>query len=138
MELVTNLWKWYLQRGISIQPQHIGGLNNQIAGFGSRRPYLKSNWMIHPIVFQQLQHRLGKNDLSDMHTSRSYAISTIQLFSSGVSQLHHTPTVLTKSVELNRFIQMLKYQSPSVRLHRPTIDLKPAFNYISSLDGPSI
>ncbi|ORE07689.1 hypothetical protein BCV72DRAFT_226292 [Rhizopus microsporus var. microsporus] len=49
-----------------------------------------------------------------------------------------TPTVLTTSVELNRFIQILKYQAPPVRLHRPTIELKPTFNYISSLDGPSI
>ncbi|KAL4213339.1 hypothetical protein CU097_004561 [Rhizopus azygosporus] len=67
-----------------------------------------------------------------------YAISIIQLFRSGASQLHHTPTILTKSDELNRFIQVLKSQAPPVRLHRPTIDLKLTFNFISSLDGPLI
>ncbi|KAG1174274.1 hypothetical protein G6F70_008742 [Rhizopus microsporus] len=41
-------------------------------------------------------------------------------------------------VELNKFIQVLKSQTPPVRLHRPTIGLKPTFNYIPSLDRPSI
>ncbi|ORE21194.1 hypothetical protein BCV71DRAFT_277228, partial [Rhizopus microsporus] len=48
------------------------------------------------------------------------------------------PIILTKSVELNKFIQVLKSQTPPVRLHRPTIGLKPTFNYIPSLDRPSI
>jgi hypothetical protein len=78
------------------------------------------------------------NFLSDMYISGSYAVSTIQLFRSDVSQLHHKPTVLTESVELNKSVQVLQHQAQPVRLHRPTIDVKPTFNYISSLDGPSI
>jgi hypothetical protein len=63
MELATQLWKWCLQRGITIQSNHISGIDNTIADYESRRPFRKNNWMIAPAIFTALQHHLGQNDV---------------------------------------------------------------------------
>jgi hypothetical protein len=39
MELATQLWKWCLQRRITIQSTHIARIHNTTADYESRRPY---------------------------------------------------------------------------------------------------
>jgi hypothetical protein len=70
MELATTLWKWCLQRGITVQSNHIPGVLNTQADFESRRPYAKNNWMIHPATFQDIQHVWGENDV-DLFADRN-------------------------------------------------------------------
>ncbi|KAG1371925.1 hypothetical protein G6F61_011496 [Rhizopus arrhizus] len=54
VELATTLWKWCLQRGISIIARHIPGAQNQIADYVSRRTFTKNCWQIKPHVFQAI------------------------------------------------------------------------------------
>ncbi|KAG2221841.1 hypothetical protein INT45_003555 [Circinella minor] len=77
------------------------------------------------------------NFLSTMKSTYDYAITTLQLFRSAVSQLHHNLISLCDDPLLNKFIITLAAQAPPIRLHRPTIDLQPTFNYLSNLNNAS-
>ncbi|KAG2224150.1 hypothetical protein INT45_000165 [Circinella minor] len=77
------------------------------------------------------------NFLSTMKSTYDYAITTLQLFRSAVTQLHHNPISLRDDPLLNKFIITLAAQAPPIRLHRPTIDLQPTFNYLSNLNNAS-
>ena len=59
--LATELWTWCLQRGITIQAQHIPGRENVVADQESRRTFTKNHWQIHPRQFHILQQRLGRH-----------------------------------------------------------------------------
>ncbi|KAG1393181.1 hypothetical protein G6F60_011647 [Rhizopus arrhizus] len=77
------------------------------------------------------------NFLSIMKSTHDYAITTLQLFRSAVSRLHHNPTSLRDDHLLNKFILTLTAQAPPIHLHRKTIDLKPTFHHLSCLDNAS-
>jgi hypothetical protein len=78
------------------------------------------------------------NFLSDMHTNRSYAVSTIQLFRSAVTNLHYDPNSLREDERLNSFIATLLGQAPPIQLHRPTISLQPTVDHLRALDNSAI
>ena len=73
-----------------------------------------------------------------MYTTHSYAISTIQLFRSAVTHLHHNPNSLCNDVRLNSFITTLLRQAPLIRLHKPTISLKPTIDFLMPLHNTDL
>ncbi|KAG2190858.1 hypothetical protein INT47_001454, partial [Mucor saturninus] len=86
MELATQLWKWCLQRGITIQSNHMAGINNTTADYESRRPYQKNNWMIDRSTFLNLQQYLGPNDYPLESVSTSIPEPTVELDQSMFSE----------------------------------------------------
>ncbi|KAG2191280.1 hypothetical protein INT47_001830 [Mucor saturninus] len=77
------------------------------------------------------------NFLSAMKSTHNYAVTTLQLFRSAVSQLHQNSSSFRDDPLLNKFIATLTARAPPIRLHRQTIDLQPTFHYLSSLDNTS-
>ncbi|CAO3657229.1 unnamed protein product [Mucor hiemalis] len=77
------------------------------------------------------------NFLSIMKSTYNYAITTLQLFRSAVSQLHLTPISLRNDPLLNKIITTLITQAPPIRIHRQTIDMQPTFKYLPGLDNYS-
>lgn len=62
------------------------------------------------------------NFLSDMHTTQSYAVSTLQLFRSAITHLHRDPQALQIHDALNGFSPLsLKTLNPLVFTDRPSV-----------------
>ena len=78
------------------------------------------------------------NFLSNIYITHSYAISTLQLMRSAVTNLHHNPSSLHEDDRLNSFITTLLRQAAPIRLHRSTINLQPTIDYLRSLDSHTI
>ncbi|KAI8878750.1 hypothetical protein K501DRAFT_277200 [Backusella circina FSU 941] len=73
------------------------------------------------------------NFLSDMYSTQSYAVSTLQLFRSAVTHLHVDPNSLRTNEDIHSFLTALPRKEPPIRLHRTTISLKPTIDYLISL-----
>ena len=57
--LAAHIWKWYLERNIFIHAEHLPGKLNVKADCYSRHTPDCSDWQLHPLIFQQLQDKLG-------------------------------------------------------------------------------
>ena len=57
--LAVQLWKWCLDRHISLTAEHLPGKENQIADKESRIVRDRCDWMIHPNLFAQIQQEMG-------------------------------------------------------------------------------
>ena len=71
-ELITltrNLWVWCLVRNIQIIAQHLPGSSNNIADEESRTLRDRSDWMLHPRVFNRINHLFGPLEV-DLFASR--------------------------------------------------------------------
>ncbi|XP_070578105.1 uncharacterized protein [Ptychodera flava] len=49
-----QIWEWCLQRSITLQAEHIPGLQNRMADALSRQPENPHDYMLNPVVFRQL------------------------------------------------------------------------------------
>ena len=57
--LAVHIWKWCLERNIFIHAEHFPRKLNVRADWHSRHTQDCSNWQLNPLIFQQLQDRLG-------------------------------------------------------------------------------
>ena len=67
--LAVQLWKWCLDRHISLTAEHLPGKENQIADEESRIVRDQCDWMIHPNLFAQIQQEMGPLEV-DLFASR--------------------------------------------------------------------
>lgn len=58
-ELAVEIWKYCLERSISLEAVHIAGVENDVADQASRRKAEHSDWMLDREIFSQINHRLG-------------------------------------------------------------------------------
>lgn len=92
----------------------------------------------HQVVPQSFTPSDLVNFLSDMHSTYTYAVSTLQLFRSAITHFNQDPNSLRTSDLVNTFITTLLHQAPPIKLHRPTISLQPTVQYLCSLDHQTI
>ena len=57
--IVRDLWLWCMNRGITLSAEHLPGVLNTIADEESRVMKDRSDWMLHPQAFLQIQQRWG-------------------------------------------------------------------------------
>lgn len=119
-------------------------INNRLEDNATNKSYKRGQLLF---IQWSLQHQISQasftptdliNFLSDMHTINKYAISTIQLFRSAVTHLHHHPNSLRENDNVNNFITTLLRHAPPTRLHRPTISLTPTMDYLATLANDTI
>ena len=70
--LAVQIWKWCLERNVFIHAEHLPGKLNVRADWHSRHVQDCSDWQMHPMIFQQLQDRLGPFSI-DLFASRTNA-----------------------------------------------------------------
>ena len=68
--LVVHIWKWCLEGNIYIHAEHLPGKLNVRADWHSRHTQDCSDWQLHPLIFQQIQDRLGPFSI-DLFASRT-------------------------------------------------------------------
>ena len=67
--LTKQLWLWCMERDISLQAQHLPGVMNTIADSESRVMVDRTDWMIHPQIFQEVNRKWGPLEV-DLFASR--------------------------------------------------------------------
>ena len=67
--LARRLWMWCLERDISLTAQHLPGVLNTVADSESRVMRDRTDWQLNPIIFQQINRRLGPLEV-DLFASR--------------------------------------------------------------------
>ena len=67
--IVRDLWLWCMNRDVSLTAEHLPGILNTIADEESRVMKDRSDWMLDPQIFQQIQKRWGPLEV-DMFASR--------------------------------------------------------------------
>jgi hypothetical protein len=67
--LARKLWMWCLERDISLTAQHLPGVLNTVADSESRVMRDRTDWQLNPIIFQQINRRLGPLEV-DLFASR--------------------------------------------------------------------
>ena len=67
--LAKDLWLWCMERNILLKAQHLRGIYNTIADNESRVMKDRSDWKLNPVIFQQINQRLGPLDV-DLFASR--------------------------------------------------------------------
>ena len=67
--IAVQLWKWCLDRHISLTAEHLPGKNNQVADEESRAVRDRCDWMIHPELFARIHQEMGPLDV-DLFASR--------------------------------------------------------------------
>ena len=68
-DLALQIWEWCIQRGITLQAEHLPGNLNIVADMESQMAKDRCDWMINAIVFQRIQHSLGPLEI-DLFASR--------------------------------------------------------------------
>ena len=68
--LTTDLWVWCLERNIQIVAQHLPGSLNDIADEESRTLRDRSDWMLHPRVFNSINRPLEVDLLASRLTTQ--------------------------------------------------------------------
>ena len=58
-DINKEFWFWCMERDISVQAQHLAGKLNLIADEESRVLKDRSDWMLCPEIFQEVNHQLG-------------------------------------------------------------------------------
>lgn len=58
-QLTKEFWLWCMERVISVQAQHLPGVLNTTADKESRIMKDRTDWMLCPRVFQEINKRLG-------------------------------------------------------------------------------
>jgi hypothetical protein len=135
LELISSK---YEHSGLNENAQDIL-INNRLQDNSTNKSYKRGQilflkWSIDKQISQQFFTPTDLiNFLTDMQTTHSYAISTIQLFRSAVTHLHYNPSSLRENENVNSFITTLLGQAPPTRLHRPTISLKLTIDYFATL-----
>ena len=66
---VKELWSWCLQRQISVQAQHLPGVENVMADYLSRHLMDRTDWVLDPNIFSCLNDQLGPLDV-DLFATR--------------------------------------------------------------------
>ena len=59
MEQACQLWRWYLDRGITLSAECLLGLENLVADEESQSIQSSDEWKLHQDVFQIVQQTLG-------------------------------------------------------------------------------
>ncbi|XP_065189509.1 uncharacterized protein LOC135820128 [Sycon ciliatum] len=67
--LTRDLWSWCMERQIVLQATHLAGSKNVVADEESRTMKDRSDWMLHPRVFQVINKIMGPLDV-DLFASR--------------------------------------------------------------------
>lgn len=67
--LALQIWEWCIQKGITLQAEHLPGNLNRVADTESWMVRDRCDWMINPRVFQQLQQSLDPLEI-DLFASR--------------------------------------------------------------------
>jgi len=67
--MARSLWLWALERDMMLSAQHISGVLNTTADHESRVERDRSDWMLSPAVFQELNQTLGPLEV-DLFASR--------------------------------------------------------------------
>ena len=67
--LAKELWLWCMGRSILLKAQHLAGVLNTIADDESRVMKDRSDWMLCPTIFHQINQRLGPLEM-DLFASR--------------------------------------------------------------------
>jgi hypothetical protein len=68
-QLAETLWDWCLQQNIQLQAQYLPGELNKVADYLSRKGAEHQDWMLNPMIFQQLNHLWGPHQV-DLFASR--------------------------------------------------------------------
>ena len=68
--LAVHIWEWCLERNIFIHAEHLPWKLNVRADWHSRHTQDCSDWQLHPLIFQQLQDKLGPFSI-DLFASRT-------------------------------------------------------------------
>ena len=56
--LALQIWEWCIQKGITLQAEHLPGNLNIVADLESQTAKDRCDWMINPRMFQQIQQSL--------------------------------------------------------------------------------
>ena len=68
-DTACNLWSWCLKRGITIQAEHIAGVENTRADFESRVFQDPCDWMLSRLVYLKIKEKWGTMDV-DLFAAR--------------------------------------------------------------------
>src|ERR1051325_9985310 len=68
--IAEDLWKLCLKRSITLLAEHIPGVKNVIADQASRMKTTKNEWMLRPVIFQQINKLWGPFQV-DLFANRS-------------------------------------------------------------------
>jgi hypothetical protein len=69
MRIAQKIWNWCLERKVTLTAQYLPGVNNQAADKLSRQLKDRSDWKLHPDIFQRLNKMLGPYEI-DLFASR--------------------------------------------------------------------
>ncbi len=67
--LAKELWLWCMERNISLPAEHLPGVQNTIADEESRVMKDRTDWMLCPQVFHQINQRVGPPEV-DLFATR--------------------------------------------------------------------
>jgi len=67
--LATELWRWCLERGLTLSAEHLAGVDNYVADAESRTIQSSAEWQLHKDVFQSLMQNVFQCDV-DLFATR--------------------------------------------------------------------
>ena len=68
-QLALSIWNWCLQQNIFLIAEHLPGKQNTLADEESRNMKDRCDWMLNPLIFNQIQHIMGPLQI-DLFASR--------------------------------------------------------------------